>query len=486
MWGSRKKKKAEEEAFRKRVAESNKHIQDQVDETFTTSSSDRMYKLLTEATQRQSQDYWYQIAQTSLTYRSAYRPLDWSLLADNINNSSVLSSSVLKPTKPTNNTEGEQEDNMDEKLKRRADLAQTRIRDLEDGDKLYMLESNNLAVLDSRALTCKVQTHARDKNYWYFPWKNQSGEFITDWAMLKTETTLLKNYSNGAKLQHLASAVKVDFDSVILTAEKKNQIVEAIEQVNNHDLIFKDWGFGEKFEKGTAISLLFYGLPGTGKTLMGQAIADKFNYKLKVISTAEIETPEPGGAERNIQKHFQEASDGKTVLLFDECDSLIHDRGRVGMIMAAQINALLTALENHKGIVIFTTNRLGSLDTAFERRLSLKLEFPMPDAEHRVMIWKRMFPSQAPVDTNVRWQDLAKVEIAGGHIKNVVLKAARKAAASKAKRITDDIIWDCLENEIASSQAFTEAIDNNQQWYGTPMTSKGMARVREKGEIRRG
>lgn len=271
-------------------------------------------------------------------------------------------------------------------------------------------------------------------------------------------------------VHHSKGDGKVSFDTVILAQHKKEQIVEAISQVDHHNLIFEEWGFSEVFEKGTAISLLFYGLPGTGKTLMAQAIADKYKRKLQVISTAEIETPEPGGAERNLKKYFAEAQKDNSVLLFDECDSLITDRGRVGMILAAQINALLTELERFTGIVIFTTNRLGALDAAFDRRLSLKLEFDMPDAKHRVLIWKRMFPERCPLAKDIRWDDLAKIEIAGGHIKNVVLKAARKAAATGLKEITDEVLWDSLEKEVISLQDYKKALDAHNPYYGTPVS----------------
>lgn len=276
----------------------------------------------------------------------------------------------------------------------------------------------------------------------------------------------------------------VSFESVILAKEKKDQIVAAISQVDHHSLIFEQWGFAEVFEKGTAISLLFWGPPGTGKTLMAQAIADKYKYGIKVISTAEIETPEPGGAERNLKKYFHEANDGKTVLLFDECDSLISNRTHVGMILAAQINALLTELENYKGIVVFTTNRLDALDPAFDRRLSLKLEFPMPDAEHREKIWKRMFPKKAPLAKDIRWADLASIEIAGGHIKNVVLSAARMAAVQKLTEINDAVLWECLEREVESRDSMQDAIASRSGAYGTPLPNMGRGLARVPGKTR--
>lgn len=253
---------------------------------------------------------------------------------------------------------------------------------------------------------------------------------------------------------------KVTFDSVIMPDDKKELILDAIGQIDHHETIFEKWGFGEVFEKGTAISMLFYGVPGTGKTLMAQAIAEKYGKKLKIISTAEIESSEPGAAERNIKAFFENTKDD-TVLLFDECDSLIYDRTNVGAILAAQVNQLLSCLEHYTGIVIFTTNRLGVLDEAFNRRLSLKLEFEMPKFEERVQIWKRMFPKKAPVDKKMDWERLAKVEIAGGYIKNAVLRAARMAAVRGHKKITTDIVVSALKDELRAVVEFDEAKKND-------------------------
>lgn len=255
---------------------------------------------------------------------------------------------------------------------------------------------------------------------------------------------------------------KVTFDDVILPENTKQLIFDAISQRDNHDLIFDEWGFGDVLEKGRAISMLFYGPPGTGKTMIAQAIADKYDMALKVISTAEIESSEPGQAERNIKAFFDAASkDGKTVLLFDECDSLIADRRSVGMILGAQINQLLTSLEHFDGIALFTTNRLEKMDEAFSRRLSLKLKFELPDIEARIKIWQRLFPSKAPLSDDIDWHKIAAVEIAGGYIKNVALRAARRAANSPEKCITHQIIVDALYEEATTMAEFQAAVDSN-------------------------
>lgn len=326
--------------------------------------------------------------------------------------------------------------------KRRADPTKIQYQDLKVGDVLT----------NKKGETVKI-TAVDNSNVFY---RRENGD-EDDWVR---NNELLADSRYGWKL--VQPKAKVKFEDVIVSDSHRTAISDAIKQVDHHDLIFDTWGFGDIFEKGTAVSMLFYGPPGTGKTLMAQAIADKYDYKLKVIGTAEIESSEPGQAERNIKAYFEGAQkDGKTVLLFDECDSLIHDRRGVGMILAAQINALLTCLENHKGIVIFTTNRLEKMDEAFDRRLSLKLEFEMPDLEQRVLIWKRMFPEKAPLAEDIKWDKLASVEITGGYIKNVVLRSARRAANSEEKKITHKILVEALVEEVKRMEQFQEAVKSN-------------------------
>lgn len=268
---------------------------------------------------------------------------------------------------------------------------------------------------------------------------------------------------------------KISFDSVILADRKKEQIIHAMKQVDFSDLIFLEWGFAKTFEKGKGISMLFYGPPGTGKTLMAQAIAHKLDYTLKIISNADIQSSVPGEAERNIRKYFKENKGQKSVLLFDECDSLIYSRGSVGAILGAQINELLSQLERFEGITIFTTNRLGSLDEAVNRRLSVKVEFAMPSAEERAKIWQRMFPAEAPLEKDIPWKKLAQAEIAGGHIKNAVLRAAREAAVADIpddqKVITYDHLRKGLKAEVDATKEFEKA---KKTWEGRYRAVDGM------------
>lgn len=276
------------------------------------------------------------------------------------------------------------------------------------------------------------------------------------------------------------SSGKVALKSVIISEKKRNEIEAAISQLANTNLIFKEWGFEEVFEKGTAVSLLFWGIPGTGKTLTAQAIADSLGAELKVVGTAELQSSEPGGMERTMREVFRVANsrnmssyEQKQVILFDECDSLLMDRNDVGPILGAQVNALLSEIEHYNGVIIFTTNRLGKLDPALERRITAKIEFEFPDKEARLAIWKRMIPEKAPLAQDVDFGKLSEYPLAGGNIKNAVLNAARAAAHAPLKPVVEMMtdpnalptstprkeiemihFVDAIEREAASLQAF--------------------------------
>lgn len=224
-------------------------------------------------------------------------------------------------------------------------------------------------------------------------------------------------------------------DKLVLDPDAKAEIVSVLKQYKNMDKIFKEWGLDEVMEYGKAMSLLFYGKPGTGKTWGARCIANALGKELLVISAAEIQTSEPGGANRNIQAAFQQASTAGHVLLFDECDSLITDRSDVGMILASEINTLLTCLEQFDGVAIFATNRADTLDPAMERRISLMVEFPLPDAKQREDIWNVLLPKKMPLAEDVDVKKLAKFDLTGGYIKNVILNAARYAAAEEAEAV---------------------------------------------------
>jgi SpoVK/Ycf46/Vps4 family AAA+-type ATPase len=77
-----------------------------------------------------------------------------------------------------------------------------------------------------------------------------------------------------------------------------------------------------------------------------------------------------------------------------------------------------------------------ALDAAFLRRIRFILQFPFPDPTARADIWQRVFPRETPTE-GLDVSRLARLNVAGGNIRNIALNAAFLAAdASEPVRMT--------------------------------------------------
>jgi len=136
------------------------------------------------------------------------------------------------------------------------------------------------------------------------------------------------------------------------------------------------------------------------------------------------------------------------VLLFDEADSLFGKRTDVkdanDRFANQQTNYLLQRIESFEGIVLLTSNSRARFDPAFTRRLDAILEFPTPGPEERRALWLAHLGDAHSLDAAALNRLAAACDLAGGHIRNVVLAAAARA------RLQDSAIG---EAEIAAAVA---------------------------------
>jgi len=224
-------------------------------------------------------------------------------------------------------------------------------------------------------------------------------------------------------------------DKVVMPEQNRKEIVSVLKQHKNAKKLFEDWGLGEVIEYGKGMTFLFYGPPGTGKTWAANCMAKAIGTQLLVVSAAEVQSSEPGGANRAIQQAFKEAKSSGKVLFLDECDSLVQSRTNLGMVLGSEVNTLLTEIEKFEGVAILATNMVENLDEALERRISLMVEFAKPKRSERRAIWDRLLPSKMPLGKDVDKDELTKAKLTGGQIKNVILNAARMAIAEDAEAV---------------------------------------------------
>jgi hypothetical protein len=243
------------------------------------------------------------------------------------------------------------------------------------------------------------------------------------------------NTLSGQHIGALATRVRVlaDWDDVVLTEATRGVIDDILRFGQYRDRVFNEHGYGTKMSYGRGLTSLFWGPPGTGKTLVSGLIARELGLELYRIDLSQVVSKYIGETEERLAQLFDEADRGGMALLFDEADSMFSKRTQVksstDRYANLEVNYLLQRLENHEGVVILTTNFRAAIDTAFMRRIRFKAEFPMPEAAERATLWEKMIPPGAPQDKEIRFDALGEVwELAGGGIRNAVLRAAFYAA----------------------------------------------------------
>lgn len=251
------------------------------------------------------------------------------------------------------------------------------------------------------------------------------------------------------KIKKLADKTRttLTLDDLVLPRKLKEQLRSIIASVRNRRKIFEEWGFGEKLTTGRGLCVLFRGDSGTGKTLSAEIIANELGMTLYRVRIPAIVSKYVGETEKNLEKCFREAAASGAVLLFDEADSIFSKRTEVkdanDRYSNMEVNLLLQEVERFQGIVILTTNLDAAIDDAFERRLNHKLDFPFPEARDRARIWKRLLPKQAPLADDINFEALGRdFDLAGGNIKNAVIRAAYQAAEHKTQ-ISMDLLEAC-------------------------------------------
>jgi SpoVK/Ycf46/Vps4 family AAA+-type ATPase len=122
--------------------------------------------------------------------------------------------------------------------------------------------------------------------------------------------------------------------------------------------------------------LCFYGPPGTGKTAYGRHLAEQLDRPLLVKRGSDLLSMWVGGTEKLVAAMFEEARAEKAVLLLDEADGFLQERGSAQRnFEVTQVNEMLTQLEAFEGIFIASTNLMDRLDAAALRRFDLKVRF---------------------------------------------------------------------------------------------------------------
>jgi ATP-dependent 26S proteasome regulatory subunit len=254
-----------------------------------------------------------------------------------------------------------------------------------------------------------------------------------DAASLKQQIWQICRVQARPQMDDLAQRIETNatWEDLILPTTQLETLRAIAAQIRQRVRVYQQWGFAHKSDRGLGISALFAGPSGTGKTTAAEILARELKLDLYRIDLSAVVSKYIGETEKNLRRVFDAAEGGGAVLLFDEADALFGKRSEVkdshDRHANIEVSYLLQRMEAYQGLAILTTNLKGSLDSAFMRRIRFVLQFSFPDAKQRAEIWRRTFPLHTPTD-GLDIEKLAKLNVAGGNIRNIALNAAFLAA----------------------------------------------------------
>lgn len=192
--------------------------------------------------------------------------------------------------------------------------------------------------------------------------------------------------------------------------------------------------------------VIFYGAPGTGKTLLARTVANEVNAHFHYINGPEVVGSYSGQTEENLRKIFRQAASAPPSIIFiDELDTIAPLRSSGGATMTdaravTQLLTLMDGLEQLEGqIVIGTTNRVEAIDSALRRpgRFDKEIYFPTPPPAGREQIL-RIHTRNMPLSPDAHAAIPSIAQRAYGYVgadlmelsREAGMRALRKAAAN--------------------------------------------------------
>ena len=180
---------------------------------------------------------------------------------------------------------------------------------------------------------------------------------------------------------------------------------------------------------------------GTGKTLAARIVGAELGLDLYRVDLSAVVSKYIGETERNLSRLFARAEEQDIILLLDEGDSLLTARTDVrnsnDRYANMETNYLLQRLEHYEGIILITSNAADRIDSAFQRRIDIFVEFSSPDTGQRQSLWRLHLPTQHTVsDSFIRTASL-RCKLTGGQIRNAALHAT--VLAVEAETLLSDV-----------------------------------------------
>ncbi|KAK6512578.1 hypothetical protein TWF481_001462 [Arthrobotrys musiformis] len=225
------------------------------------------------------------------------------------------------------------------------------------------------------------------------------------------------------------------FDSLVIDEKTKLLIVALVS-----NKISAEASTDLMSNKGNGLIILLHGAPGTGKTLTAGSVAEYAEKPLYRVTTGDVGT-NPEAVEKYLTSVLYLGKIWGCVVLLDEADVFLEERTLSDLTRNALVSVFLRVLEYYDGILILTSNRVGTFDSAFKSRIQLAIHYDNLSHEQRIKIWQGFMKrlqdvasddidiEQLNQDKNIK--KLARYNLNGRQIRNNITTARQLALFQK-------------------------------------------------------
>ncbi len=245
-------------------------------------------------------------------------------------------------------------------------------------------------------------------------------------------------------------STRQNWDDLILPWSARTAVNDLTLWIKHFADLVKNPVFGKE---RSGYKCLFYGEPGTGKTMTVKLLTLETERPIYRINLEKLVSKYVGETSKNIAQIFTYARNRDWILFFDEGDALFSRRS--GNNQSAQdtyvnqdVAYLLQQVEEYPGIVIVATNNLGNMDKAFFRRFDTIIHFAEPDEQLRHELWKKALAS-FDLDPEVDLRQLAKeYKRNGAFIKRVKHYLGLHSLAQKNNTVAQDALVKAIQRNM--------------------------------------
>ena len=243
-------------------------------------------------------------------------------------------------------------------------------------------------------------------------------------------------------------STSLQWDHLILPEQTRIQLNRVMKWMNFHgELQKRDQGMLNR-----SFPCLFYGSPGTGKTLTAKLIGKTFDLPVFRIDLSMVVSKYIGETEKNLARLFRRAEGKDWILFFDEADVLFGKRTEIkdsnDKWANLEVSYLLQKMEEYEGLVILATNLKENLDSALTRRFQAIINFPKPGKSEQQTLWYSLLPSTFSYADGVNFEEWSNHSFTGANISNIIKQVCLDAVAEESDVILREYLMYAIREEL--------------------------------------